>query len=81
MTPRALGIGSAILMLAGPAFAHHIFAMFDYNKDVTIVGDVKELQWTNPHIHLLVNVPDGKGGVNEWDIEGGTPGGLRRNGW
>ena len=81
MTPRALGIGSAILMLAGSAFAHHSFAMFDYNKNVTIVGDVKELQWTNPHIDLLVNVPDGKGGVNEWDIEGGTPGALRRNGW
>ena len=33
MTSRALGIGSAILMLAGPAFAHHSFAMFDYNND------------------------------------------------
>src|SRR6185436_13145036 len=80
MTPRTLGIGSAILMLAGPALAHHSFAMFDYNKDVTIVGDVKELQWTNPHIHLLVNVSDGKG-VAEWDVEGGTPNNLRRTGW
>ena len=53
MTPRALGIGFAILMLAGPAFAHHGFAMFDYSKDVTIARDVKELQGTNPHIHLL----------------------------
>jgi hypothetical protein len=44
MTPRDLGIGSAILILAGPAFAHHSFAMFDYNKDVTIVSDVKELR-------------------------------------
>jgi hypothetical protein len=40
MTARALGIGSAILMLGGPAFAHHSFAMFDYKKDATIVGDV-----------------------------------------
>ncbi len=50
-------IAGAVLMLAGPAFAHHSFAMFDYNKEVTIVGELKELQWTNPHIHLLVNVP------------------------
>jgi uncharacterized protein DUF6152 len=81
MTSRALGIGSALLMLGGPAFAHHSFAMFDYNKDVTITGEVKELQWVNPHIHLLVNAPDAKGVMAEWDVEGGTPGNLRRQGW
>jgi uncharacterized protein DUF6152 len=81
MTIKFLGIAGTVLMLAGPALAHHSFAMFDYNKDVTIVGEVKELQWTNPHIHLLVNVPNGRGGMVEWDIEGGTPGNLRRNGW
>ena len=81
MVVRFLGIGAAVLMLSGPVLAHHSFAMFDYNKDVTIVGEVKELQWTNPHIHLLVNVPNGRGGVVEWDVEGGTPGNLRRNGW
>lgn len=66
---------------AVPVFAHHSFAMFDYNKDVTITGAVKELQWTNPHIHIIVSVPDGKGGAAEWDVEGGTPNNLRRNGW
>ena len=81
MVVRFLGIGVAVLMLSGSALAHHSFAMFDYNKDLTIVGEVKELQWINPHIHLLVNVPDGKGGMVEWDIEGGTPANLRRNGW
>ena len=64
-----------------PVAAHHSFAMFDYNKEITITGAVKELQWTNPHIHLIVNVPDGKGGTAEWDVEGGTPGNLRRQGW
>ena len=81
MIVRFLGIGVAVLMWSGSALAHHSFAMFDYNKDVTIVGEVKELQWINPHIHLLVNVPDGKGGMVEWDVEGGTPANLRRNGW
>jgi hypothetical protein len=71
----------AVLMVGVPAFAHHSFAMFDYNKEITITGSVKELQWTNPHIHLFVNVPDGNGGMAEWDVEGGTPGNLRRNGW
>jgi hypothetical protein len=74
-------IAGAVLMAAVPAFAHHSFAMFDYNKEITITGSVKELQWVNPHIHLFVNVPDGKGGMAEWDVEGGTPGNLRRTGW
>ena len=81
MRIKFLGIAGTVLMLAGPAFAHHSFAMFDYNKELTIVGELKELQWTNPHIHLMVNVPNGRGGVVEWDVEGGTPGNLRRAGW
>ena len=81
MTLKFMGVAGAMLALAVPAFAHHSFAMFDYNKEITITGAVKELQWVNPHIHLIVNVPDGKGGTAEWDVEGGTPGNLRRQGW
>ncbi len=81
MKTKLLVLIGAALMLAGPAFAHHSFAMFDYSREVTIVGEVKELRWRNPHIHILVNVPDGKDGMAEWDVEGGTPGTLRRTGW
>ena len=81
MNIKFLGVAASVLMLAGPAFAHHSFAMFDYNKELTITGELKELQWTNPHIHILVNVPNGRGGMAEWDVEGGTPGNLRRTGW
>jgi len=81
MTIKLLGLAGAVLVLAGPAFAHHSFAMFDYNKEVTIAGELKDLQWTNPHIHIIVNVPNGRGGIAEWDVEGGTPGNLRRTGW
>ena len=81
MHTRVLHIIAIVLLLAGPALAHHSFAMFDYNKDVTITGAIKELRWTNPHIHILLDVPDGKGGMVRWDVEGGTPGNLKRAGW
>ena len=82
MNRKFLGIVTAALLLAAPAFAHHSFAMFDYNKEVTLLGEVKQFRWTNPHIHILINVPDASGKVNEWDIEGATPNSIRRNnGW
>jgi hypothetical protein len=74
----------SMLGLAGaavPALAHHSFAMFENDKNMTLEGTVKEFQWTNPHtwIQLLVTGADGK--VTEWSIEGGSPNGLRRQGW
>lgn len=71
----------AALAGAAPALAHHSFAMFDQQKSITLVGTVREFQWTNPHIWLQVDVP-GAGGVSqEWGIEGSTPSILGRNGW
>jgi hypothetical protein len=81
MYKHVLFVASMALLLAAPAIAHHSFAMFDYSKQITVTGEVKEFQWLNPHIHILINVADGNGGTAEWDIEGGTPNSQRRNGW
>lgn len=62
-------------ILAASAAAHHSTAEFDYTKQVTIQGTVKEVQWTNPHsfIQLLVEGKDkGKAPV-EWSVEIGSP--------
>ena len=60
-------------LLAAAAMAHHSTAEFDYSKQVTIKGKVKEVQWTNPHsyIQLLVIGDDGK--QLEWSVEIGSP--------
>jgi hypothetical protein len=71
----------ALLALTGSASAHHSFAMFDLDKQVTVEGTVKEFQWTNPHCWLQVMVPDGKGGEQEWSFEMGALGMLARTGW
>jgi len=63
----AAGLGG--LLLAGQAFAHHSFAMFDPDKTITKAGAVKELEWTNPHVWLHIMAPDDAGKTVEWSFE------------
>ena len=77
----ALTAAAGLLLGAGPALAHHSFAMFDREHVVTLVGAVKEFQWTNPHSWIQVEAPDDKGVVKEWSIESLSTGTLSRQGW
>ena len=72
---------AAAVSASAPAFAHHSFAMFDNQKNVTLEGTVKEFQWTNPHSWIQLMVKDPSGKDVEWSIEGGSPNGLSRGGW
>jgi hypothetical protein len=84
MYKRILTMGLALLGSTwfGSAFAHHSFATFDTQTTKTLVGTVKQMQWTNPHIWVQVLVKDPSTGiVTEWSIEGGSPNGLNRAGW
>jgi len=66
---------------SGTVLAHHSFAMFDQDKETKLVGVIKEVQWTNPHIWVQVMVNDASGKAVEWSIEGGSPNGLSHQGW
>jgi len=71
----------AAMLLAPSAWGHHSFAMFDLDKEVTLEGVVKDLQWANPHAWLEIMVPDAGGGSTQWSLEMGTTGMLTRAGW
>lgn len=74
-------LAAAVLLLgSAQAFAHHSFAMFDFTKTVSFKGKVKEVQWTNPHVwvELDVNV-DGK--TVTYSFEGAAIAVLKRVGW
>jgi hypothetical protein len=77
--------GFALCVAAGlcatPVVAHHSANMFDPQKEVVLDGTIKEFQWTNPHIWIQVSVPNAKGGVDEWSVEGGSPNLVGRQGW
>ena len=72
---------AALLALASVVQAHHSFAMFDKNRVVTVKGVVHKLEWTNPHVYMFVDVPDGKGGKTLYAVECNSPNVLMRTGW
>jgi hypothetical protein len=76
---RVLVLASA---LVAPAFAHHSFAMFDFDNTIKFNATVKEFRWTNPHVVLLVEGSPKAGAPPEvWSMELTSPGNLTRMGW
>ncbi len=70
----------ATLAMPLAALAHHSFAMFDMAKSVNYKGRVKEVQWTNPHVWVELEVTaDGKTTV--LSFEGAAISVLKRVGW
>ena len=79
-------IGAAALALslgAGPASAHHSFAMFDRGegREQTIQGTVQEFSLMNPHGWFKVNVVDGQKRTALWSFEMASVMQLRKLGW
>lgn len=70
-----------LLCLPGLAFAHHSFAMFDMDKDMTVNGTVLQFQWASPHSWLDIDVHDKGGRPQRWSLEMGAPNALYRRGW
>ena len=72
----------ALAVWAGPTLAHHSFdAEYDRTKTVMMKGTVTKVEWTNPHARFYVDVKDQRGRVTNWNMELGSPNGLRRAGW
>ncbi len=77
----ATALGVAVLIAPTVALAHHSFAMFDHVNRVTLAGTVTRFQWTNPHVYIELDVPDGKGGAKHYSIECASVNVLTRGGW
>jgi hypothetical protein len=78
----ASGVALALIgasLTAGPASAHHSYAMFDNAAVKSLSGTVVSWDWTNPHTFLQL-IADGQ----HYDLESASPsmlsrGGLNRN--
>jgi hypothetical protein len=77
-------VGGALVIglgIAVSAYAHHSAAGIDQTKTVTQEGIVKTFKWANPHSWLEIEVPNGKGGTEIWNLEMNPPSYLVRAGW
>src|SRR5262245_5813054 len=75
-------LGFGLLSASVPALAHHaVSAEFDRNKPITFTGTVKKVDWMNPHIYTHIETKDANGKTVVYQVEGGAPNALFRNGW
>ena len=76
------GVVVVLLLLAvDAAGAHHSTAMYDMEHPTTLKGVVKNVEWTNPHGYIYLDVKNDKGQTEEWAVEINSPNFLRHNGW
>jgi hypothetical protein len=81
MKSKALALAGVIAVAPMiSAEAHHAFARFDSEREVTLQGTVREFQWTSPHAWIMLTV-DRKGRPEQWAIEMTASSGLARQGW
>ena len=67
--------------VSGPLFAHHSSAAYDMEHPVNMKGVVTNMEWTNPHVFIFLDVKDDNGSVEQWRVEGNSPNMLFRVGW
>jgi len=72
---------TALLLVAGTAFAHHGRSNYDVTQTVTLKGLVTGFEWQNPHALIYFDVADENGKVEKWIAETNSPNTLSRQGW
>jgi len=77
----AMCLGIVAQITPRAATAHHSFAMFDHVNRITLAGTVSRFEWTNPHVYIELDVPDGKGGSKHYSVECASVNVLTRGGW
>lgn len=71
-----------VCVLTAAPSAHHAAApVFDMTSEKMVTGVVKQVDWTNPHIWVWVDVPNASGQLETWGFEGMSPNFLARRGW
>ena len=75
-----IALGAVLSLVSISSMAHHSGSMFEEKKTITLTGEIKEFQYTNPHSWLIINVTNEDGSVTAWGFEAEGPSTLLRAG-
>lgn len=78
---KEIALFFTFVFISAASFAHHSPASYDTENKVTLRGVLKSISIRNPHSEFILSVPNGKGALEEWQIEGSAGVLLRRRGW
>jgi hypothetical protein len=71
----------SVAAVSRPVLAHHSSSSYDMEHPVNMRGVVTNMEWTNPHVFIYLEVKDDNGTVEQWRVEGNSPNMLVRAGW
>ena len=83
MSSRIAGlvVVCGILMTGVGLQAHHAVAgVYDLNKEMVLQGQLKKLNFTNPHVSIELTVPNPDGTVTDWVLTTASIQNLTRQG-
>jgi hypothetical protein len=83
---RLIRVAAVVATLSGaigmaPVFAHHSFGLYDMSRTVEIDGTVAQMEWSNPHCWLFVQVGSSPGAETGFGFEMTSVGEMTRRGW
>jgi Family of unknown function (DUF6152) len=81
LTRLTLLVFGGLLLICGPAFAHHGSSAYSDKLTVLKNATVTKFQWGNPHSIVMFDVSDDQGKVVHWAAEAGSPSALGLIGW
>lgn len=76
-----IGFAATLLLMPTHLDAHHGWAEFDLNRELTLEGAVTDFHFVNPHCVVEFDAKDANGQMRRWQGEFSSPGQLSRKGW
>lgn len=76
-----LSLAVGLLVICGPAYAHHAWHGYDMSNLTTVKGTVTQFDWANPHVWISLEVMDDKSNVEKWSAGGPSPSRMANTGW